>query len=219
MSGRGQCISSFPYIEDFEHNTGGWSVGGTAPDWAWGVPNKPAMLRAGNGAKCWLTGGLTGNHYNDNEASWLQSPCFDFTRLSLPYISFLINWDTEKGYDGAGVQYSVDNGATWQSAGAYGDPSSGCIPTNWYTDANISYAVQPAGWSGSSQSTAGSIAGWAKAYHSFPQLAGKSNVHFRFVFGAGNIQNNYGGVGIDICQRRALNVIRLHTGGQGSCLF
>ena len=79
-----QCtggINSFPYNEGFETSTGSWVSGGAGNDWAWGTPSKPVISSAGGGSKCWVIGGLTGSSYTNAEASWLQSPCFDFSSL------------------------------------------------------------------------------------------------------------------------------------------
>lgn len=192
-----QCITTFPYQEDFDNNNGNWTPGGTASDWAWGAPAKMVIKQAGYGKYCWITGGLTGNFYNQNEKSWLQSPCFNFSTLKNPSLSFLVNWDTEAGFDGAALQYSTDNGTTWSSAGAYGDAPTGCTNNNWYNSSGIRYGYEGGaeGWSGSG--TGSGSHGWITAYHSFPQLAGKMTVRFRFVFGAGQINNDYNGFAID----------------------
>src|SRR5437868_3487976 len=98
-----QCtgnVSSFPYHEGFEFGDGNWTHGGTASDWALGTPSKPVINAAAAGSFSWITGGLTNSSYNNGENSWLQSPCFDFTTLVNPQISFSIFWETEKRYDG-----------------------------------------------------------------------------------------------------------------------
>ncbi len=194
--GNAQCVETFPFHEDFENSDGGWTTGGTASDWSWGAPAKSIINAAGSGVKCWITGTLTGNEYNENEYSWLQSPCLDFSNVKLPHLSFLVNWDTEQNYDGAALQYSVDNGNSWQSVGAFGDVAD-CINSNWYNTYSIRYGLQPNGWSGSGNSGSN---GWVTAQHSLPLLAGKKNVRFRFVFGAGKIQNNFNGFAIDNLQ-------------------
>ncbi|HMI77574.1 MAG TPA: hypothetical protein VK484_02215, partial [Ferruginibacter sp.] len=109
----GQCvapISVFPYIEDFETSDGSWTSGGFGSDWAWGTPSKAVITGAASGTKCWIIGGLTGNSYTNGEASWLQSPCFDFSTLQYPYISFNVFWETERRFDGANFKYSTDLG-------------------------------------------------------------------------------------------------------------
>ncbi len=206
---RAQCptrISTFPYTEGFEANEGNWVTGGTASDWAWGIPAKSIINTAGSGTKCWITGGLFDNFYNNGEASWLRSPCFDFTNVTNPYISFKVYWEIERIWDGAGFQYSLDNGATWITAGSAGDPTN-CLNENWFNYPTIR-GLNPLGstsegWSGNSRPTQGSCQGgfgsngWVMAKHTFPALAGRSSVIFRFTFGAGTTCNNFNGFAID----------------------
>ncbi len=201
-----QCatpISSFPYYEGFELNDGGWMPGGTASDWAWGTPAKPVITGAATGNKCWITGGLTGSSYNNGESSILLGPCFDFTLLVHPQISFSIFWETERKFDGAALQYSTNGGATWQLLGSSADNS--CIASNWYNNNAVTYLGGSNGWSGNIQSTVGSCQGgngsgtWLTARHDLSFLAGQ-RVIFRFLFGAGTTCNAYDGFAIDDIQ-------------------
>jgi len=208
VSGWSQCpaaINTFPYNEGFEISNGGWVSGGTGNDWAWGTPSKPVISSAGSGTKCWVVGGLTTGPYADGAASWLQSPCFDLSSLSYPYINFKVFWEMEQRFDGASFQYSLDNGASWTNVGSFSDASN-CLNTNWFNFSSITYLTQASvkeGWSGNKQSTNGSCRGgngssnWLTAKHTMPYLAGKSSVIFRFIFGAGTICNNYDGFAID----------------------
>lgn len=206
---KAQCpagINSFPFTEGFETNNGGWTSGGTGNDWAWGAPTKPVITAAGGGIKCWVIGGLTGSSYTNGEASWLQSPCFDFTNLQYPYVEFKIFWEMEQQFDGASLQYSLDNGGSWQTVGGFNDPIN-CLNENWYNYSPITYLApltsNRVGWSGNKQSSAGSCRGgngsngWVTAKHTMPYLAGEAGVLFRFIFGAGTICNNYDGFAID----------------------
>ena len=209
LCSREQCspsISSFPYYEGFEINNGNWFPGGTSSDWAWGTPSKPVISAAGSGTKCWITGGLTTSFYNNGERSWLQSPCFDFTSLQHPYIFFKVFWETERVYDGANLQYSLDLGATWTNVGAVSD-SIDCYNNNWFNYSPITglstLATIKDGWCGNIQQTSGSCQGgsgsgaWLPAKHTMPYLAGQPQVIFRFTFGAGTTCNNYDGFAID----------------------
>lgn len=204
-----QCVTPifvFPYTEGFETNNGGFITGGTASDWAWGTPVKAVINSAATGTKCWIVGGLTGNAYNAGEASWLQSPCFDFTGLQYPHISFSVFWETEQRFDGAGFQYSTNLGASWTNVGALSEPAN-CLNDNWFNFSPITYlnglATVRDGWSGNIQSTSGSCLGgggsgrWVNAQHSLINLAGMPNVIFRFIFGAGTQCNAYDGFAVD----------------------
>ena len=204
-----QCatpINIFPYTEGFETTNGNWTTGGIASDWAWGLPAKTVINSAATGTKCWIVGGLLGSSYNDGERSWLQSPCFDFTTLQYPHISFNVFWETEQRFDGGGFQYSTDLGATWTNVGAISEPAN-CLNIAWFnfspiTNMNGLASVRD-GWSGNMQPTVGSClggsgsGGWINAQHTLINLAGTPNVIFRFIFGAGTQCNAYDGFAVD----------------------
>lgn len=205
-----QCtspISTFPYQEDFETSNGGWTAGGAGNDWAWGAPSKPLISSAGSGSKCWITGGLTTSFYGLGQKSWIQSPCFNFSNLNFPYLTFKVFWETEKQYDGANLQYSTDGGTSWTNLGALSDAQN-CLNQNWYntpTVTNLSgLATNREGWSGTTQPTSGSCqggsgsGGWLEARHCLTGLSGSTSVIFRFTFGAGTTCNDYDGFAIDL---------------------
>src|SRR5690606_29019740 len=75
-------ISSFPYLQNFESGAGGWTSGGTSSSWALGAPSGTVINAAASGSNAWVTN-LTGT-YNNNEDSYVQSPCFNMTSLNLP---------------------------------------------------------------------------------------------------------------------------------------
>lgn len=202
----GITINTFPYNENFELNNGNWNSGGVNNDWAWGIPNKSIIQNAGSGLRCWVTGTLNGSFYSYNERSYIVSPCFDFTNLAFPYIEFKIYWEGENQYDGTVLQYTLNNGNTWNNVGTNTDPID-CLNENWFNQSNISalntLANPRHGWAGTVLPTNGSCFGgngsngWVTAKHCMSYLAGQSNVQFRFAFGAGSICNDYDGVAID----------------------
>lgn len=195
-------IAIFPYNENFETSNGNYTTGGTVSDWVWGTPSKPVISGAGGGNRCWITGGLTGSSYNNSQNSWLQSPCFNFTSLQYPQISFKVFWETEKRFDGASFQYSTDGGSSWSYLGSTSS-NSNCQGENWYNTPAITYLGNVNGWSGNIQSGSGSClggsgsGGWLTARHTLSALAGQSNVRFRFLFGAGSTCNGFDGFAID----------------------
>jgi gliding motility-associated-like protein len=202
-----QCISTFPYTEDFETGTGNWVSGGLNNDWAWGHPSKPVISGAGSGQNCWITGGLTNSFYTGSEKSWIESPCFDFSSLTSPYIRFLIFWDTERVFDGGNFQYSLNAGSTWLNLGAYNEPGS-CVGSNWFNTDDVRYISglsnpNSNGWSGNTQTSTSPCRGtggsgkWVEAYHCMQFLAGEPTVTFRFTFGAGSSCNGYDGLAFD----------------------
>jgi gliding motility-associated-like protein len=204
-----QCsftVSSYPYYESFESGNGGWNSAGVNDDWVMGSPSKPTISSAATGTNCWITGGLSSSFYNYGERSWLQSPCFDFSSLSHPVISFNIFWETEYKYDGANLQYSIDGGTTWINVGTSNEATD-CYTQNWYNYSNIinlnSLASPSNGWCGTLQPTSGSCqggygsGGWVAARHCLSALAHQQQVIFRFMFGAGTTCNNYDGFAFD----------------------
>jgi Subtilase family/Secretion system C-terminal sorting domain len=131
-------ISSYPYLQDFELGDGSWYPNGKNSSWQYGTPASTKINGAASGSKAWKTG-LTGN-YNDDEQSFLYSPCFDLTGMASPTLSLSIALDLEDCgatlCDAAFAEYSVD-GKIWTRLGAMG------AGTNWY---NKTYAGNGA-WS------------------------------------------------------------------------
>lgn len=193
---------NFPSLETFENSNGNWTVGGTSPDWIWGTPAKPIISSAGGGSKCWVTGGLTRSAYNDGEDSWLMSRCYNFSGLTNPQVSFKIFWEIEKRFDGASLEYTIDGGTTWLRIGSE-NSNANCDGVNWYNFTPVLYLGNTSGWSGNIQPTLGSCQGgngsgrWLTAMHKLNFLAGRPNVQFRFVFGAGTQCNGYDGFALD----------------------
>jgi bacillopeptidase F (M6 metalloprotease family) len=166
-----QCtvtISNFPYQEDFEGSAGNWEAGGTSSDWKWGTPSKPVINAAGSGSKCWITGEVNRTGYNGGQNAWLKSPCFNFTNLRNPYLKFKVFWETEAIFDGANLQYSTDNGVTWQVIGKKNEPST-CLTEKWYNDGPLVSMGSQDAWSGNMQTSrppcyvSGGSAGWGRA--------------------------------------------------------
>lgn len=204
-----QCsfvVNAFPYNEDFETSNGGWKPGGVSADWVWGKPSKPVINKAYSGQQCWVTGGLTGSGYADNESSWVESPCFDFSSLQNPYISFEVFWETELKYDGAAMQYSTNGGSNWQNL-FDANTQSDCYNSSWYNYGSVVFLSSLGandGWSGNVQpnsegncQTGNGSGQWITKQHTLAFLAGKQNVKFRFVFASGNICNDYDGFAFD----------------------
>lgn len=167
-------ITSYPYIEDFESGPAGWTIQGVNPSWELGTPNGYLIQAAASGSNAWVTN-LDG-FPNSNESSWLESPTYDLSSLTEPYVQLNV-WYNCFFSTGALIQSSIDNGSTWQMVGALeAEP-------NWYNSNNI--ITQPGGsligWSGFDFNLGGSN-GWITAYHDLQDLFGESNVRFRVVF-------------------------------------
>jgi hypothetical protein len=122
-------ISSFPYLQNFETNNGSWRSDGTNSSWAYGTPASSKINRAASGTKAWKTS-LAGN-YNNQEKSYLYSPCFSMAGLVNPTLSFSVAMDLDdcptETCDIVYVEYST-NGNAWFRLGAMGQG------TNWYDE-------------------------------------------------------------------------------------
>jgi|GEM_PF-3563066 len=66
-----------------------------------------------------------------NEDSWVESPCFDISNLEFPLLSVDLYLSVEEGRDGAAIQYTLNDGETWN---LLGDKDEG---VNWYNTRGI----------------------------------------------------------------------------------
>lgn len=159
--------ATLPYNNDFE-TAGEWFPGGINSSWERGVPNATLINTAAAGTNVWATN-LTGN-YNFEEKSWLQSPCFDFTRVVRPELTFRYrSYMTVNS--GANISYSTNGGQSWQLLGRVGEGN------NWYTADSVVVSAGQAVWTGNQPST-----DWLLARLPLGALRGQSNVMFRFNF-------------------------------------
>ncbi|MCB9934610.1 MAG: putative Ig domain-containing protein [Planctomycetes bacterium] len=173
-------VSTFPYTEDFETaaTADDWTVSGNVSSWELATPAGAVINSAASGTNSWTTD-ATGA-YLDNEDGAVVSPRFNMSALtSDPWIRMAIWWDAENTWDGAVLQSSIDNGASWQNVGASGDPN------NWFNFNSIdglqAGSGQLDGWTG--DAAAGSL-GWVTAMHQLTGLSGQASVFLRVVFGS-----------------------------------
>lgn len=179
-------ISTYPYLEGFESGNGNWYAKGTNSSWEWGAPANSIINKAANGNNAWVTK-LTGN-YNDNELSYLYSPCFDLAGLVQPVLSFSHIFEIEQDYDYTWVEYSTD-GKVWKKLGVAGNG------TNWYDNAVLD------NWRLSNFQ-------WHVASIEIPPYAG--TMRFRFVMSSDGGVNEEG-VGID--DIHVFDRASIYTGG------
>lgn len=160
-----ETLATFPYDEDFDTGNGGWAGSGTNSSWEWGQPTDSVINAASTTPNAWVTN-LDGYH-NSGEMSYLLSPCFDFTSLTDPAISFDIWYETQGAFMSGTVTIEAtnDNGTTWTQVDT------------------------AASWMGSS-------AGWEAKSVSLSTYGGDASVQLRFAFTAGLLSQT-SGVGID----------------------
>lgn len=174
-------IDDYPYYDDFEAWSGGWTVSGNGfgqPSWEYGAPAGNTISAAVSGDNAWVTN-LEGP-YNNNEISYLTSPCLDFSSFSEdPRIAFHLNFDTEACCDEAWAELSTDGGDSWAKVG------TGGTGLNWYNDTPNNW------WDGT-----GGFTDWVYAQNILAGTAGAPDVRVRFVFSTdGSVVRE--GMGID----------------------
>ena len=185
-------ISALPYIESFETGSGGWISGGTASTWELGVPAGTLIASANSGVNAWVTN-LDGA-YATSEQSFVESPCFDFSSLSIdPVFRFAHIFNTENCCDEGYIEISFDAGLTWNRLGAAGEGE------NWYDDVNNNE------WDGTGAGTGATQ--WRTAEHLLDNAAGEGSVKIRVVFSSdGSIENEgFGFDDISIFEQPAVN--------------
>ncbi len=178
---------TLPYRQDFESGKDFWRKTGTEASWAYGTPAGPVIHTAGSGTKAWVTN-LTGS-YNNNENSHLTGPCFDFSGVDFPVFECKIFTHLEKDIDGVNLEYSLDNGDTWERVGNKGDGDA--WNWNWYNSDVITVLDGNHGWTDE-------IVGWRTARILLDPLVfrDQASVKFRFHL-ASNESNSSDGIGID----------------------
>ncbi len=187
--------AGLPYNTSFE-TAGEWFSGGINSSWARGVPNATLINTAAAASQVWATN-LSGN-YNLEERSWLQSPCFDFSRVVRPELSFRFrSYMTVNS--GANITYSINGGQTWQLLGRVGEGN------NWYSADSVVVSAGNAVWTGNQPTTA-----WLLARLSLAALRGQSNVMFRFNFLSN--ANNIRGEGFAIDELAIINPTNAYIG-------
>lgn len=174
-----------PYFQDFQSGDGGWvaeAVGSSQNSWAMGIPAKTIIKDPGNTA--WVTN-LAGV-YTDNEKSFVEGPCFDFTAMKKPMIKLKTWVNTESTRDGAVIQTSVDDGKTWQVLGSNLDG------IYWYNSALLTGnpGGQKLGWTGTTQNN------WRESRNVLDAITG-GKARIRISFGADAVASNFEGFAFD----------------------
>jgi hypothetical protein len=107
-------ISTYPYVETFENSDGNFISTGINSSWQYGSPATSKVPKAASGTKAWKTS-INGK-YNDNELSYLISPCFNLGTLQQPWLSWHMSYDIEDCNtalcDAAWIELST-NGIEW----------------------------------------------------------------------------------------------------------
>ncbi len=161
-------IQTIPYCDNFNGATL-WTVDSVSGSvWQQGSPNFGTTSSSHTPPSCFDV--ELAAAYLPSTLTYLTSPAFDFSSAFNSKVSFWQNWNTEAGWDGNRMEFTIDSGLTWAVLGTVADPNA----TNWYTSATINSSGMPA-WAGNS-------GGWIKSTYNLSFLDGYSSVIFRFVF-------------------------------------
>lgn len=175
---------NIPYSQNFETNYGYYRTQGINSSWAYGTPSasNPLINSAASGTKAWVTN-LAGL-YSNNDSSFLESPCFDFSGTDSIIFEFKCKGISEDKTDGLTILYSLDQGNSWDNI-----PNDHDYYWNWYNETNITELELPG-----IDSTGGK---WATFRQLLPSIfSNQSSIKFRFAFES-NASVNYEGFGID----------------------
>ncbi|MBT8179949.1 MAG: hypothetical protein KJO53_00020, partial [Eudoraea sp.] len=97
--------------------------GGT-PLWEKGIPGGTLLNQAGSGTQVYGTN-LNGNH-PDGTRAYLVSNCYETASILAPVLKFQMAYDLEINYDLVYVEYTLDDGVSWQVLGTVNSQP------NWY---------------------------------------------------------------------------------------
>ncbi len=167
----------------------------------------------------WRTMAQGDSTYANNEQSYIESPCFDFSGFEHPFLSLDILGDVEEGKDGAVVLYTADNGIRWKPLGD--NQGSGI---NWYTEDNITGSpglgsnIDRLGWSDGDST-------WRNARYALSAVqeeAGADKVRFRIAFGSNGDnpeEETFSGFAFDnfqLQERNRINLLEHFTNMRGN---
>ena len=166
---------SIPYFTDFETQDTAWNaVTNAGSSWQWGIPTSGFPASTFSGTHCWGVG-LDSAYWNNTNAA-LYSPFFTFTNVVHSRLSFKKTLNTEYSWDAARIDYTSDNGATWNVLGTNSIlpqvAPQNCL--SWYFNSNILSSGFP-GW-------CGHLNYWSYSEQDISFLAGQNSVQFRFIF-------------------------------------
>lgn len=124
-----------------------------------------------SGDFAWVTG-ITETEYNDNSRAYLYSPGYDFSEAGTYILSFNVKYSFEPNWDGFIVEYTLDNGESWNKLGD-------AIETNWYNQLTEDLAI----WGDGVPIFSGSTSGFETKSKDISSLAGNPLIGFRINFG------------------------------------
>jgi hypothetical protein len=138
--------SANPYsMAAIDGGKGLWKLEDVNGNSTWEFAQGTSPLKSLLTTPAWVTN--ASGDYNSNEKSFLNSPCFNIAAIERPVLSMDMVLNTQENFDGAVLEYSVDNGVIWLPGGAV-DSGINWFNTSGFFAGNIGNS--PVGWSGDS---------------------------------------------------------------------
>ncbi|OSY89050.1 hypothetical protein WH52_02820 [Tenacibaculum holothuriorum] len=166
-------------LTDFTSNSGAtkfWDVG----------PINKTLLQTPTGSKAYATS-LSGN-YPDKTTAYLYTNCYDLTKIANPVFKFNMGFDIEQDWDYLVVEYSKDQGKSWEILGTANDP-------NWYNSSSTLNNLPGKQWTGEGEDTnpqGGNNSTNREYSYDLNAFKNESNIVFRFKFLADDATNEEG---------------------------
>lgn len=177
-------LAQEPYLEDFEQEDHEWvkiTNGGSYSSWTYDTVRQGEFPgTAASGSLAWYTD-LPAIRTSEN--SWVVSPCFNFEDFDRPMVSMYIKRSLNRNREGAALQYTTDQGASWHNVGGVDEGGM-----DWYNSDLIVPPIgnQPGGhstgWTGASGGSPDNQ--WYNAAHGLDELVGEPEVRFRIAYGS-----------------------------------
>lgn len=204
------------YTEDFENSPKSWVSRGVVTQGlklveqtSWkmkSLANSTNDIIKGTEGTVWMTDNGNETHYNNNEQSYVETPCFDISDLDKPMVSLRYWTHTDEGADGVVLLYTVDDGKTWKRVGQKTPEIKGWFNANGILGApgrTSSLNSQEA--NAGNQGWTGTDSAWVNTAYSLDDvrlelLAKKTSiVRFRIAFGSNgdNPNGQYEGFAFD----------------------
>lgn len=173
------------FYENFDSGTNGWTSSGTNLKWTLGT-----TYEKGEGLYFY-----TDNFYNypSNARATLESPTISTLGFTDLEFQFDFRTNTNDANDGMRVEYSANNGITWD---VLGSQNSG---VNWYNGNNVdALSIDSHGWIGDNSNLNSSDSRFENASHELPAtLNNNALVKFRIVFASDADNTRDAGVLVD----------------------
>ncbi len=170
------------YSENFQDDLGGWSISSNNPSNGWFNRGTNSPHNSGNTGR-YIYSRMYSSNYNNNTYIIATSPTIDLNG----YTNITLNLDiwcrTEAGWDGMKIEYSLNNGSTWNDLGSVAN-------SNWYNDSDVdAFSNGEDGWSGNS-------GGWLNRSINLtaenPNFDTSTQVRFRVLFASDGSQTDTG---------------------------